>query len=478
MLKIFWLVYGVIFALLALYSIHRLVILYWYFKYYAWQAKPESPPIPRDWPSVTVQLPLYNERYVVERLLDTVCALDYPRDRLHIQVLDDSTDETQSLAHRVVRKQHDEGLNIEYLHRPNRDGFKGGALAEGLKTARGEFIAIFDADFLPSPDFLRLTVPWFVDSNVGMVQTRWGHANADHSLLTSLQAMFLDGHFMLEHTARNFSGRFMNFNGTAGVWRTAAINTSGGWQHDTLTEDLDLSYRAQLAGWRFVFLPEVECRAELPEDMNAFKSQQHRWTKGSVQVAKKLLPDIWRARLPLAIKVEATAHLLSNVGYVLVGVLSCLVVPSLWLRMAGEGFSMIRWWELIVIGLTICSMAMFFGVSQAALYENWTRRIRLIPALLALGFGMCLNNGKAVLEGVWGTPSPFHRTPKGKGYRGLRSPLGWVELSFALIIGVGLGYSVMATPRWIVVPFAFLFMLGYVYVGVLTFWHARPIKGL
>ena len=293
--------YFLVLLILSIYGSHRYVMAYLYYKYKGNLPAPrgrfETPP------RVTIQLPVYNEMYVVERLIDAVARIDYPRDRLEIQVLDDSTDETQGIARAKVERLKRHGHDIVYLHRNNRQGFKAGALQEGLKIARGELVAVFDADFVPSPDFLRKSVNYFTDERIGMVQVRWEHLNRDYSHLTQAQAIFLDGHFVIEHTARNRSGRFFNFNGTAGVWRRATIEDAGCWQHDTLTEDLDLSYRAQLKGWQFVYLPEVVSPAEVPVEMNAFKSQQHRWAKGSIQTARKLLPRILRSDLPREVKV-------------------------------------------------------------------------------------------------------------------------------------------------------------------------------
>ena len=273
---LFILLYLLVLGGLSLYGLHRYWILYLYWRHYKKAPPLREPPPPPVWPRVTVQLPLYNEYYVVERLIDAVCRLDYPRDRLEIQVLDDSADESRALASRKVAEKRAAGFDIHDIHRHDRRGFKAGALADGLQTARGELIAIFDADFLPPADFLKRTVPYFADERIGMVQARWGHINADYSLLTRIQSVYLDGHFILEHTARNRSGAFFNFNGTAGVWRRETIDDAGGWSDDTLTEDLDISYRAQLMGWRFVFLPDLVCPAELPVDVGAFRSQQHR----------------------------------------------------------------------------------------------------------------------------------------------------------------------------------------------------------
>src|SRR5438045_645620 len=311
---------------LSAYGVHRYFIIYLFLK------NRKRAPVPagqfEKLPVVTVQLPIFNEVYVVERLLRAVSKLDYPRDRLQIQVLDDSTDDTREITADCAAELRERGFDVELIHRVDRTGFKAGALERGLATARGEFVCILDADFVPPPHLLRKTVDFFTDPKVGMIQTRWGHLNRGYSLLTRMQAMFLDGHLLLEQTARSRSGRFFNFNGTAGLWRRSCIEEAGGWQHDTLCEDLDLSYRAQLAGWKFIFLPDVVTPAELPVDMNGFKSQQHRWTKGSIQTCKKLLPEIWRSKLPMPIKLEATGHLVSNFAYLLLACLVVLLHPS------------------------------------------------------------------------------------------------------------------------------------------------------
>src|SRR2546429_2176702 len=311
---------------LSAYGIHRYFIIYLYLK------TRKRAPVPARYfeqlPTVTMQLPIFNEMYVAERLLRSVSELDYPRELLQIQVLDDSIDETGEITASCADELRQRGFNVQRIHRVDRTGFKAGALAVGLENTDGEFVCILDADFVPPPDLLKRTIHFFTDPKVGMIQPRWGHLNRGYSLLTRVQAMFLDGHLLLEQTARSRSGRFFNFNGTAGLWRRSCIKEAGGWQHDTLSEGLDLSYRAQLAGWEFIFLPNVVTPAELPVDMNGFKSQQHRWTKGSIQTCKKLLPRIWRSELSFAIKAEATGHLVSNFAYLLLACLCVLLHPS------------------------------------------------------------------------------------------------------------------------------------------------------
>jgi cellulose synthase/poly-beta-1,6-N-acetylglucosamine synthase-like glycosyltransferase len=340
------------------------------------------------------------------------CSLEYPRDRLEIQVLDDSTDETTETARKIVQNYAGRGHPIILIHRSNREGYKAGALQEGMKAAKGELLAIFDADFVPTPDFLKKIVPHFVaHSNVGMVQARWGHINPDYSLLTKAQSIFLDGHFVIEHTARNRSGRFFNFNGTAGMWRRKCIEEAGGWEHDTLTEDLDLSYRAQMKGWQFVFLPDVVTPAELPVEANAFKAQQHRWAKGSIQTAKKLVPRLITAPIPLKVKTEALFHLTNNFAYLLMIVLSMLMPFSIYFRYQ------LGWMHSFYIDLPLFisatfSVTFFYTCAQREIYPDWKGRLKFIPFHLALGIGLSVNNAKAVLEAIFNYSSEFKRTPK------------------------------------------------------------------
>ena len=394
---------------LSAYGVHRYVIIYLFLK----NRRRPSVPMARfeQLPKVTVQLPIFNEVYVVERLLRSVSELDYPRELLEIQVLDDSTDDTREITATCTERLRERGFNVQHLHRMDRVGFKAGALEGGQACAHGDFVCILDADFVPPSDLLRKTIDFFTDPRVGMIQTRWGHLNRKYSLLTRVQAMFLDGHLLLEQTARSRSGRFFNFNGTAGLWRRSCIEEAGGWQHDTLTEDLDLSYRAQLAGWKFIFLPDVVTPAELPVDMNGFKSQQHRWTKGSIQTCKKLLPTIWRSDLSLTIKLEATGHLTSNFAYLLLACLCVLLHPS-------SGGPQSGWVRTFLIDIPIfltasVSVAVFYICAQRELHpRTWMKEMFLLPCLLALGVGLSLNNARAVLEAVFNHQSDFKRTPK------------------------------------------------------------------
>ena len=375
-----------------------------------------APPTPDrgDLPTVTVQVPIYNERHVAARLIEAVAALDYPRDRLELQVLDDSTDDTSQLVAACLAGLPAD-LHTTHLRRDHRDQFKAGALSDGLAAARGELVAIFDADFVPRADFLRAVVPHFADATVGMVQTRWEHLNADYSLLTRMQALLLDGHFAVEHVARARSGCFFNFNGTAGVLRKRCIEEAGGWQGDTLTEDMDLSYRAQLKGWRFLYRPDISCPAELPVDMGAFASQQHRWAKGSAQTARKLLGDIWRARVPWRVKFESSFHLLGNLAFVLVLALVVLTLPLQLLRSyhGTEVPPTLALVEGLPLLLATAGVLGYYGVSQLTLRRRRRASALLrIPLVIGLGAGLSINNSRGVASGLLGPTGEFCRTPK------------------------------------------------------------------
>ena len=476
--------YFAILLILSFYGLHRYRLIYLY-KKYRHKRPPEPGPL-AEWPQVTIQLPVYNEKYVVERLIEAVVAIDYPRPLLEIQVLDDSTDNTLEVARACVARHAAAGVAIRHIHRSHRRGYKAGALAEGLRQARGEFIAIFDADFLPPADFLRRTLPHFSDPRLAMVQTRWSYVNRHYSLLTEVQAILLDGHFVLEHGARWGAGLFFNFNGTAGVWRRAAIEAAGGWEHDTLTEDTDLSYRAQLQGWRFLYLADVECPSELPVDINAFKTQQARWAKGLMQTAKKILPRIAGARLPWQVKLEAFYHLTGCLSYPLMVALSLLLLPAMIVRLYG-GWWQVLWVDLPLFLAATCSVSSFYLVAQKELDPlGWKRTFLFLPLLMAVGIGVALRNARAVLEAIVGIQSPFIRTPKyrieatrepwfTKVYRAAeRNWLPWVELALG-------GYFVWATlyaffnENYATVPFLCLFLYGYLYTGFLSltqpFWN-------
>jgi cellulose synthase/poly-beta-1,6-N-acetylglucosamine synthase-like glycosyltransferase len=467
--------YFFVLVILAVYGWHRYYLVYLYMK------NKERHPVPAGQfdclPAVTIQLPIYNEMYVADRLIDAVCELDYPRELLEIQVLDDSTDETRSVAEQAVRRNAARGLDIKYIHRTDRSGFKAGALEAGLNVARGEYVGIFDADFIPPANFLRRTIPYFTDAKVGMVQARWGHINQDYSLLTKIQSILLDGHFVLEHGSRNRGGLFFNFNGTAGIWRRTAIAEAGGWQHDTLTEDLDLSYRAQLRGWRFVYLQDLVAPAEVPVEMNAFKSQQHRWAKGSIQTCRKLLPRILQSKLPIGVKAEAFFHLSANFNYLLMCVLSVLMYPAMYIR-----YNM-GWYEMLLIDVPLffaatASVANFYMVCQRELHSDWTTRLKYLPFLMSIGIGLTVNNTKAVLEALFNKQSDFARTPKyriegsedewiGKKYRQNITVQPMIEVALGLYFTATVFYA-LSNGIYGTLPFLVLFQIGFLYTGLLS----------
>jgi cellulose synthase/poly-beta-1,6-N-acetylglucosamine synthase-like glycosyltransferase len=467
--------YFFVLIILAVYGWHRYYLVYLYMRNR--DKEPRPGPALSPTPIVTIQLPLYNEMYVADRLIEAVCAVDYPRDRLEIQVLDDSTDETRAIAEQAVRRYSEEGFDIKYFHRAARRGYKAGALEAALGSARGEFIAIFDADFLPPREFLVRLMPHFADSHVGMVQARWGHINQDYSLLTKIQSILLDGHFVLEHGGRYRSGRFFNFNGTAGIWRRSAIDDAGGWQHDTLTEDLDLSYRAQLRGWRFVFVSNVIAPAEVPVEMNGFKSQQHRWAKGSIQTCRKLLPDILRSNLPLGVKAEAFFHLTANFNYPLMCVLSVLMFPSMVIR-----YNM-GWYEMLLIDVPLFfaatfSVCNFYMICQREIHSDWLSRLKYLPFLMSIGIGLSINNTRAVFEALFNKQSEFARTPKyriegdsdewvGKRYRQSVAVQPFIELALGLYFTWTVFYA-LANQIYATLPFLVLFQIGFLYTGLVS----------
>ncbi len=446
--------YFIVLVLLAGYGIHRYILVYLYYKHKE-KRTTEPAELFQELPRITVQLPIFNEQYVVERLLESICRLKYPREKLDIQVLDDSTDETVDVARGLVERYAALGSPITYHHRTNREGYKAGALAEGLKIAKGEYVAIFDADFTPADDFLLRTIHHFTNPGIGMVQTRWTHINRNYSFLTQVEAILLDGHFVLEHSARARSGVFFNFNGTAGVWRRRAIEEAGGWQHDTLTEDTDLSYRAQLKGWKFIYLQDVECPAELPVEMTAFKTQQARWAKGLIQTGKKILPRVLRSDVPLHAKIEAWYHLTANLSYPLMIVFSVLMLPAMIIR--------------------------FY---QRELFpRRWPRALVYLPFLMALGIGLTITNTKAVIEALIGKESAFARTPKYNvetkkdkiGATRYRKRLGWVpwvELLVGSYFGLTVFYAI-ENENFVTVPFLLLFVVGYWCTGLMSLLQGR-----
>lgn len=463
-------------ATLAL-AIYGLNALFYSLLYLRGRAKAPAPPPLAEFPRVTVQLPIYDELYVVERLIDAAAQLDYPSTRLQIQVLDDSDDPTTPIAQSRVDFHRRRGVDIELRRRPTRDGFKAGALASGLETATGEFIAIFDADFVPGRGFLRETIPHLLkDPRVGLAQARWGHLNADYSPLTRAQALALDGHFVIEQGVRSQQGWFMNFNGTAGVWRRACIEDAGGWSGDTLSEDLDLSYRAQLGGWRFLYLNDVVAPAELPPQIHASKRQQFRWAKGSTQCLVKFAPRLAAAEAPLVRRFEALMHLS---GYFIQTMMLLMLLTLVPLTLSRTQFPLI----LSYFSLASFGPPLLYTLSQRTLHKDWKARLEYFPFLLLLGVGLAFNNAIAVVEALSGRRSGFRRTPK---YNLMDSKEPWARRHYALEFGwESLGeialaiYSVIGiagaleTAQYWVIPFLGLYALGFGYVGVLSVWHSR-----
>ncbi len=478
--------YFIVLVILSFYGLHRYQLVWLYYRH-AKNAAKEPPHTFAELPFVTVQLPIYNEQFVVERLIEACCRLDYPRDRFEIQLLDDSTDETQQVAAEIVER-YRSGCNGElqpllYIHRTNRHGYKAGALDHGLKSAQGEFVAIFDADFVPPRDWLMNVIHHFAEPEIGMVQTRWTHLNRDYSFLTEVEALMLDGHFVLEHGGRSRAGVFFNFNGTAGMWRRCVIEDAGGWQHDTLTEDTDLSYRAQIKGWKFKYLQHVECPAELPIEMTAFKTQQARWAKGLIQTSKKILPRVMKSDQPFHTKIEAVYHLTSNLSYPLMIVLSVLLMPAMIIRFY-QG-----WFQMLLIDMPLFmastfSVSSFYLVSQKELYPGkWYKTFLYVPCLMSLGIGLTLTNTRAVMEALFGIQSSFKRTPKysvkkrgeksqAAKYRKRLGIVPWIELMVSGYFGLTIWYAV-ANENYFTVPFLLLFFFGYLFTGLMSLLQGR-----
>ena len=434
----------------------------------------------RDWPRVTIQLPIYNERYVVKRLIKAVCKIDYPADLLEVQVLDDSTDDTVEIARATIQEMKARGVDIVHVRRDNRSGFKAGALKEGLNTAKGELIAVFDADFIPNCDFLKESIPYFINPQIGMLQIRWGHINSNYSLLTRAQSIGIDGHFGIEQASRAWSGFFMNFNGTAGVWRKITIQEAGGWQADTLTEDLDLSYRAQLKGWKLMFAPQVVCPAEIPVTINAFKSQQHRWAKGSIQTAKKNLGKLFKSDLPWPIKIQAFLHLTHYMVHPMMLLVVLTSIPMLYTHwyFDSPAYPIMIFTLLCLATFGPSSLYLF---SQRILYRNWKSRIKYLPFLMCLGTGIAVNNTKAILEALFDIKSGFIRTPKygiqnkGESWRSKRyviplTSVSILELFLGLYSLTGL-LMFLFFSKYLISPFLFIYTSGFFYVFFLSVKH-------
>ena len=474
--------YFIVMVLLSFYGVHRYVMCYRYFKY----RKNYDPNPPRHFdelPRVTVQLPIFNEQFVIDRLIEAVCAMEYPREKLEIQVLDDSTDETQEVAAGIVARYAALGHSIVYIHRTNRHGFKAGALDAGLKVATGEFVAIFDSDFVPPQDWLMRVIHHFAEPDVGMVQTRWAHLNRNYSMLTQIEAILLDGHFVMEQGSRARCGEFFNFNGTAGMWRRQAITGGGGWRYDTLTEDTDLSYRAQMAGWRFKYLPEVECPSELPIEMTAFKTQQARWAKGLIQTSLKILPEVFHSKTSLRNKIEAVLHLTANLSYPLMVIMTAFIMPAMICRFY-QG-----WWQMLLIdvplfGASTLSIAVFYVLSERELFpDGWKKSFYYLPLIMAVGIGLTVTNTKAVMEALFGIKSAFVRTPKyrvaKKGeksqaakYRKRLKLAPWIELLLGLYFFLAILYT-FSNQNYFTAPFLILFVAGYWYTGLMSLLQGR-----
>lgn len=431
-----------------------------------------------DWPMVTTQLPVYNESAVIQRLIKTICEMDYPKDRHEIQVLDDSTDGSERVSQALVDKYRQEGFDIHWIHRKDRVDYKAGALQAGLDYSKGEYTAIFDADFVPSPDFLKKAVPFLMqNSDIALVQGRWGHVNRGDSLLTLAQSIGIDGHFVIEQSARSWGDLFMNFNGTAGIWRKSAIYDGGAWQGDTLTEDMDLSYRVQLEGWKMKFLYDIIVPAELPDDINAFKSQQYRWAKGSIQTAIKVLPRVWASDFPLHVKWQALMHTTHYMIHPLMLATAILSLPLL----TWYSYHLPNWmvWALVVV-IILAAMAPSALYLVAQRYSNspgWRKRVLVFPILMSLGTGIAINNSKAVFSAILGRKSGFVRTPKKGDNSFIKAGIKFPLVAFAEIaLGIYCLQSsslYFTSEKYLVGPFLILYAVGFMSVGALSLWHYR-----
>lgn len=475
--------YFIALSILFIFGLHGFLLLYYHRKYKDNIAEPKSEL--EENPLVTIQLPLFNEYYVVERLINSVCEIDYPKEKMEIQVLDDSTDETVDLVEKIVNEKKALGFTIEHIRRKTREGYKAGALKEGLKSAKGDFVAIFDADFIPQETFLKNTLKFFADDKIGMVQTRWEHLNGNYSLLTRAQALALDGHFVIEQTVRNKAGFFINFNGTGGIWRKSCIEDAGNWHADTLTEDLDLSFRAQLNGWKFIFLKDYTSPAELPSEINALKSQQFRWTKGAIETAKKVLPLVWKSTVPLRIKLYSTFHLTNNIVFPFILLAAILNVPLIFIKNSGGHEIYFAFMSVFV--LAFISTFLFYLYSQKDVHPDWRKRIVLFPVFMAGSMGFALNNSRAVFEGLLNRKSEFVRTPKFKvvgetdtwiGKKYLSKKIDFaviVELILAIYCLIGVASSIYFLEI-AALPFQLLFFTGFSFVSITSLKHAFSKK--
>jgi len=466
-------------AVLFIFAAHYIFILYFYIK-----TKNKSISLPqtlKHYPDVTIQLPLYNEKYVAKRLIESVIKIDYPIDKLEIQVLDDSNDETVDICKNLVSKYRLLGHNIHYIHRKIRIGYKAGALKEGLANASGEYIAIFDADFVPKVDFLKRTLSYFNDKKIGMVQTRWEHINREQSWITKAQAIALDAHFSLEQEVRNRAGFFINFNGTAGIWRKSCIIDSGNWHYDTLTEDFDLSYRAQLRGWKFIYLNDFTSPAELPSDINSLKIQQFRWAKGAIETCLKLLPTILKSDIKPIVKLESIFHLTGYLVFPFILIVAGLNIPILMIKISSNNYDSIFAFMSLFIIASLATL-LFYTVSQRNLHRDWKKKIIYFPFFLIGSLGMAVNNTKAVMEALIGKKSDFHRTPKNGCKKIIEEKINdyWesksvinipslIEIIFSLYFVLGIIFSVLYNDFG-GIPFQILFMLSY---GIIGFYSLK-----
>lgn len=473
-------------SIILIFGSHGFIMIYYHHKYR------KNNPLSKDSHDndlVTIQLPMFNEMYVAERLINAICEMDYPKDKLEIQVLDDSNDETVDIVAKIVKEKQDEGFDIQHIRRANRSGFKAGALKEGLKTAKGKYVAIFDADFIPKKNFLHKTLKYFTTDKIGLVQTRWEHLNEDFSILTKIQALALDGHFVIEQTVRNKSGFFIQFNGTGGVWLKECIEDAGNWHADTLTEDLDLSYRAQLRGWKFVYLRDFTTPAELPTEMNALKAQQFRWTKGAIETGMKLLPMVWKGKIPLRVKLQATFNLTNNLVFPFTLIAGILNVPLIFIKNSGPYWNFFNFMAIFVVAFI--STFLFYLFAQKDVHADWRKKITLFPLFMAGSMGFALNNTRAVIEGLMNRKSEFVRTPKFKtekkaGQPAVKDkylaktkvqPSTYVELLLAAycLIGVGAAIYFMEIAA---LPFQLMFFFGFATVSIMSLKQSFTKKEL
>ncbi len=470
-------------TILFVFGLHGFIMIYYHRKYR--DKQPVESKKDSFEPIITIQLPLYNELYVAERLINAICEIEYPKEKMEIQVLDDSNDETTQIVANIITKKQEEGFDIKHIRRGSRKGFKAGALKYGLEIAKGEFVAIFDADFIPNKEFLKKTLSFFSDEKVGLVQTRWEHLNGDYSIITKAQALALDGHFVIEQTVRNKAGFFINFNGTGGIWRKDCIEDAGNWHDDTLTEDLDLSYRAQLKGWRFVFLRDFTSPAELPSEINALKAQQFRWTKGAVETAKKILPLVWKSNQPLRIKLQSTFHLTNNLVFPFILLAAILNVPLIFIKNSGAHEAYFAIMSIFV--LAFISSFLFYMYAQKDIRADWRKKIILFPLFMAGSMGFAVNNSRAVIEGLLNRKSEFVRTPKFKlesnkdswlGNKYLNKKIGFsviVEALLAVYCFIGVLSSIYFMEL-AAIPFQVLFFLGFTFVSYTSIKHALVSK--